>query len=433
MNVLIATLGSSGDVNPFIAVGLALRGRGHRVTFLANAYFDKQVRSAGLEFAPLGEAMDLRIVADRPDLLHRRKALVAILDSMIVPHIPVVIDALTGLIRETRADLVLAHHTCVGAHWICERLGVPSAGAVLAPLLWPSLEDSRVFLAWEPQGPPPWYQRARDRIACWGMRWVVDRRFNRVRRRYGFPAGSDLFYADVLGGSVNLGLWSRHFRGSMSDDPPHGRICGFPWFDRHDEFEHASDEVEQFLQDGEPPIVFTLGSAAVHLAGDFYSCAAEACRILRRRGVLLTRYAENAPRDLPSGVRAFTYVPFSRLLPRACATVHHGGIGSTAQGMRAGRPTVIVPFCNDQFDNAARAQRLGVSATLHRTRLTPPRLADALRSVLEDAAASPRAAQLGHLLSAEDGALTAAIALEGACPRGPREGEAPAQPQAASP
>jgi len=80
--------------------------------------------------------------------------------------------------------------------------------------------------------------------------------------------------------------------------------------------------------------------------------------------------------------------------------------------MRAGRPTLIIPFCNDQFDNAARAKRLGVSATLHRTRLTPQRLADALRSVLDDPAHATRAAHLGKLLSAEDGALTAALALE---------------------
>jgi UDP:flavonoid glycosyltransferase YjiC (YdhE family) len=200
----------------------------------------------------------------------------------------------------------------------------------------------------------------------------------------------------------------------MPDDPTNGRICGFPWFDRHGEFEQLPTDVERFLQAGEPPIVFTLGTAAVHVSGSFYGCAAAACRILGRRGVLLTRHLEYAPKNLSSDVRAFTYVPFSTVLPRACATVHHGGIGTTAQAMRAGRPTVIVPFSHDQFDNAARAKRLGVSVTLTRKRLIPHALADALRSVIDEPALNDRAARLGDLLSTEDGALTAAMALEDA-------------------
>ncbi len=323
-----------------------------------------------------------------------------------------VLEALGRAIRNRRPDMVLSHHTCPGARWACQRHGVPFSGAVLTPLLWPSYKDPCVFMSWEPQDPPEWYRKCRNLAARWMLRRVVDGRFNRVRRDYGLPRGRDLFYAEALAGLVNLGLWSRHFRDSMPDDPPNGRICGFPWYDRHKDLEHPVDDLERFLDDGDRPIVFTLGTAAVHTAGDFYACAAEACAALARRGLLLTRHSEYAPSNLPRGVRAFTYAPFSTVLPRGCATVHHGGVGTTAQAMRAGRPTVIVPFSHDQFDNAARAKRLGVSSTLKRTRITPRSLVEALRTVLDDPGVAARAQALGQALSQEDGALTAATTLE---------------------
>ena len=414
MKALVTTVGTSGDINPFIAIGMALQKRGHQVVLLVNPYFESQVREAGLEFVPLGDPIDLRQIAEMPDLMHPRKALRLTLDTLILPQMPITIDTVGRLIRELHPDIVLSHHTCPGTHWICERCGVPSAGAVLAPLLWPSSKDPSLFLSWEPETPPSWYLRSRNRISRWMLRRIVDRRFNQVRERYGFAPKRDLFFGETLGGVVNLGLWSCHFRGLMPDDPPNGRICGFPWFDRHGEFEQRPADVDEFLRDGEPPIVFTLGTAAVHTAGSFYGCAAEACRILGRRGILLTRHREYAPQTLPPNVRAFTYVPFSTVLPRACATVHHGGIGTTAQALRAGRPMVVVPFSHDQFDNAARAKRLGVSATVKRGRLSPRALADALRVVIEDPGIKSRAKRVGDLLSAEDGATTAAMALEDA-------------------
>ena len=412
MRVLITAIGTSGDVNPFIAVGIALKERGHEVVLLVNPYFEGQVRGAGLEYLPLGEPIDLRLIAKMPDLMHARKGLKLTLDKLIVPNMPIILDAIGMEVRDRRPDIVLSHHTCPGSRWACQRHDVPFAGAVLTPLLWPSSKDPCVFMSWEPENPPEWYSRWRNRAARWMLRGVIDRRFNRVRLDYGMSRGRDLFYAEVLGGVVNLGLWSRHFRGAMPDDPPNGRICGFPWFDRHKDLEHPEDELEKFLTGGDPPIIFTLGTAAVHTAGDFYASAAKACADLGRRGLLLTRHTEYGPSSLPRGVGAFTYAPFSTVLPRGCATVHHGGVGTTAQAMRAGRPTVIVPFSHDQFDNAARAKRLGVSATLRRKKATARSLSEALRTVLDDPAVAARATSLGEALSQEDGAVTAAIALE---------------------
>ncbi len=412
MKVLIAAIGGAGDIHPFIAVGITLKARGHEVRMLMNPYFERHVHHAGLEHVPLGPWFDLKRIEEMPELNHPRKGPGLTLKKFILPNMPVVIDAVDTAIDAVRPDVVLSHHTCHGARWACERRRIPCAMAVLAPLAWFSDGDPSVFQAWEPQDPPAWYLWCRSRIARWLLRRMIDRPFNEVRHRCGFPPQRDLYLGDVRGGVVNLALWSRHFRGPLPGDPPKGRICGFPWFDRDPEREYSADEIEQFLADGEPPIIFTLGTSVVHMPGHFYEHAAEACRLLGRRGMLLTRHQEYAPKDLPRGVRVFTYAPFSTVLPRGCATVHHGGIGTTAQAMRAGRPTVIVPVAHDQFDNAARARRLGVSATLDRKKLSPNTLAAALRRTIEDAETAHRAGELGEKLSGENGGVTAAETLE---------------------
>jgi UDP:flavonoid glycosyltransferase YjiC (YdhE family) len=116
----------------------------------------------------------------------------------------------------------------------------------------------------------------------------------------------------------------------------------------------------------------------------FFHSAAQACALLGRRGVLLTRYPEQLPAKLPAGVIHCDYAPFSQLLRRATCLVHHGGIGSTSQALAAGIPQLIMPMAHDQYDNAARIQRLGLGMTLATTRFTPRRLARQLSKLLEN-------------------------------------------------
>ena len=197
----------------------------------------------------------------------------------------------------------------------------------------------------------------------------------------------------------------------MPDDPPNGVICGFPWFDGAATRE-PDPGLESFLAAGEPPIVFSLGSSAVHVPGSFYEEAAEACRQLGRRGILLCSTADAGPAGLSDSVRAFGYVPFSRVLPRGCASVIHGGVGTMAQALRAGRPTVVVPFAHDQFNNALRVEALGLGAKVSRKRAAASGLASTLKRVLEDPDVQSRCRRMGDLLEREVGAAQAADRLE---------------------
>jgi UDP:flavonoid glycosyltransferase YjiC (YdhE family) len=236
--------------------------------------------------------------------------------------------------------------------------------------------------------------------------------FNRLRREHGLAPLKDCWREACRGGDVNLGLWSPAFRAPLDNDPPNSIICGFPIHDRHGEQEHASELVERFLAAGPEPVLFSLGTAAVHVARGFYQMAADACRLAGRRGMLLVGNSGVTVHNPPPGVGVFTYVPFSRVMPRVAASVHHGGIGTTAQGLRAGRPTVIVPHAHDQYDNAARAKRLGVSETVKRPGLTARKLADALVGVLDNPTAQANATVLAARLKTEDGASVAAEAVE---------------------
>jgi rhamnosyltransferase subunit B len=412
MRILITSVGSHGDIHPYVGVGQALRRRGHEVALLAQPYFKRVAEDAGLEFIAVGDYLDLREIAQRPELMGSWNGTKRILQDLIIPEAPKVFHALEAEFSRRRPDVVFTHHICFGVTWACEKHGVPVATGCLSPLAWPAPQDPAHFTPITRRDPSPRAMRWWLRLARFGSRHSYDPPLNRIRRELGLPKGRDWVLREFRSGDINLGLWSRHFRGPIESDPEHGHICGFVWFDRHKEQEHAPEEVERYLHGGEPPIIFTLGTTAVHVAGPFYQAAADACAILKRRGMLLTGHADYAPRRLPAGVAAFTYAPFSSVLPRGCATVHHGGIGTTAQSMRAGRPSVIVPFAHDQFDNAARTRRHGVSATVRRSGLSADGLAAALRSVLDKPEPAVRAAQLGQALSIEHGEDVAAERIE---------------------
>lgn len=418
MRVLLASVGSHGDINPFIAIGRALAARGHDAVLLANPYYQRQIEDTGggLRFAPMGQFLDLKLLdKSHPDIMHPRKGFGAVL-SLIKDGAKDAFESITEMAAQGWVpDAIVHHHICVGAAWAAERLGVARAAVVLAPAMWLAHADTSCMYSWMPLKQAAVFRWLMIKAAGPAMRLLIDRPLRPVRRELGLPPAKNMYLSATLGGELNLGMWSPALRqpfGTMGGDPTSGVVCGFPWHDRHDEQESGDREVERFLDDGDPPILFCLGTAAVHVAGDFYQCAADACALLGRRGMLLVGPGRPAPARMPSGTRTFEYVRFSKVMPRCAVNVHHGGIGSSGQGMRAGRPTVVIPHAHDQFDNAARLKRLGLSATLGRPKVTPQSLAVAIKSVLDDPKVGERAAEVARSLAGEDGALRAAMEIE---------------------
>jgi rhamnosyltransferase subunit B len=190
------------------------------------------------------------------------------------------------------------------------------------------------------------------------------------------------------------------------------KITGFPFYDgRHQK--PLPTELLKFLDAGPPPIVFTLGSSAVWVARDFFEESIDAAQKLGRRAVLLIGDERNRPqKSLPAEILAVDYAPFESLLEHACVVVHHGGVGTTSQALRAGVPTLIVPFAFDQSDNAAHAARLGTSRTLYRRAYQAERVARQLDNLLTKPQYAVNAKQVAAQLRSENGAVTAVNLIE---------------------
>jgi UDP:flavonoid glycosyltransferase YjiC (YdhE family) len=218
-----------------------------------------------------------------------------------------------------------------------------------------------------------------------------------------------------------LALFSSVLAEPQPDWPPRTRITGFPFYDRRDRAGGGEDEegnglspaLRDFLDAGEPPIVFTLGSSAIWVAKDFYRESIAAARALGRRALLLTGHERNRPVEpLPAGIAAFEYAPYGEVLPRASVVVHQGGVGTTGQALRSGRPMLVVPFSHDQFDNAARVARLGCGRTLPRAGYNAASATRELRAILTGESYKINATEIGRRVRAEDGTRAACDAIE---------------------
>lgn len=225
--------------------------------------------------------------------------------------------------------------------------------------------------------------------------------------------GGDALFEGKYSSKLVLALFSEAFAKPQPDWFKQICVTGFTFYDG------SSDtglplELSQFLNAGPPPIVFTLGSSAVHVAGNFYLESAIAAKKLGYRAVLLTgKDKSNIPRSLLSeNIVAFDYVPYSMLFPHAAVIVHQGGLGTTAQALRSGRPMLIVPFSHDQPNNAARVERLSVARTIARDSYTAERAATELSQILNNPTYAKKAAELGRQIQAENGVQAACDLVE---------------------
>ena len=209
-----------------------------------------------------------------------------------------------------------------------------------------------------------------------------------------------------------LALFSKLLADKQTDWPPQTVITGFPFYDTDREV-GLPPQLVRFLDEGPPPIVFTLGSAVSMNAGSFYNNSVACAKLMNQRAVLIVgKNNRNLLPSLPTEVMAVQYAPFAELFPRAAAVVHHGGVGTTGLAMRSGRPMLVVPQAWDQPDNGERVARLGIARTLSKGRYTPHRAVAELRRLLENPTYSQRAAEVAAQIRQENGVETACDALE---------------------
>lgn len=390
MHLIVSGLGSYGDVLPMVGLGAAMRARGHRVQVIANPYFRSVVEGAGLELLPLGTSEEYLELTAHPDLWHPRRGLKLVLTRGAMAYL----RATYALYEQhhRRGETVLAAHGLdLAARLFHEKHGTPMATVHFAPFAIVSLHSTPRYIgAPSMAGWPRWLKAAQ----FWAVdRWLVDPivgpPLNRFRAELGLPPVARVFSRWNHSPRLVLGLFPVWFGPPQPDWPPQTKLVGFPLSDG-EQSGALPAECEEFLGAGAPPIVFAPGSANVQ-AQDFFRTAVAACERLQRRGLLATKYTEQLPGSLPPSVQHVGFVPFSRLLPRAAALVHHGGIGTCAQGLACGLPQLVMPMAYDQLDNGLRLQRLGVGAVVRQHKFTPRRVAAALAGLIETPAVRERA------------------------------------------
>jgi rhamnosyltransferase subunit B len=416
MNTLLLTLGSHGDIHPFIALGKALRERGHGAIVASNPYFGEQIAESGLMFEPLGERLDLRTMIEDHKIMDSNRGPLNVFRQLILPYVRDFVKWTRELLRKHQPDRVIYHPIVVGVPWACElEGGVPTVSITLSPTLWGTEGDPLVMLPFHGVNPGAFASRFDRWISTWFMRLALDGGLNHIRRELQLPPQRDHLRRHGREAGLNLALWSPLFRPPLPGDPANSFITGFTWHDRDHTQEPPSGELSRFLDAGEPPILFSLGSTGVHAAGRFFHSAVEATRALGARALLVVgrdqRPPDNMPRD--GSMLAVAYAPFSSIFPRASVVIHHGGVGTTAQALASGRPTLITPMAHDQFDNAARVRRLGCGETIHFRKVNAKRFAHTLALLRNDNRYANAAAAIAPRIAAEDGAARAAELIVG--------------------
>ncbi len=417
-NILISTLGSAGDIHPYLAIAVELVGRGHRVAMMTNPVFQERIVHCGVTFYPIGTAEDYYRVITNTDLANPFKSPLLVLRELMGGTIEGTIGAMEHAIESFGPDVVLRHHISIGSRWMARKHNIPVVTGALAPMFFMNPDDPSIHNPL--QGPSAGRRTMQFRmwVQKLYLRWFMDRPLNRKRAAYGFARERDIFRLELRDCERLLGLWSPAFRGPMAGDPAHSSITGFCTFDNAHPSERNSPyarALEEFMMRDEPaPIVFTLGSSIVHHHNGFYDLAARVVSERNARAVLLVGDEKVIPRDLPPGILAVPYAPYRAVLPRASAIVHHGGVGTTGAGLGAGVPSLVIAFANDEFDNAARVQRLRAGLSLHARKLSLRTLRSSLDELLTSKEIAQGASRIGSEMKRDNGPGAAADAVLGA-------------------
>ena len=422
LRIVLSNIGTLGDINPLIAIALELRRRGHEPVMALPNVFREKIAPLGIEFHTLRPDIDPTNTKLVEMIYDVKKGTETGLREFLYPVLRQTYDdLLDAATRPARADLLLLGELNYAGPIVAEVTGIPWASYVLAPFSF--------FSAYDPPVLPPYPGLARADKAP-GMGRAMRRLARFVTRNWpepvyelrcnlGLPRGKNPIFDAKHSPELVLALFSRALGTEQRDWPANTLITGFCFYDADAGNAALPANLEAFLAAGEPPIVFTLGSAAVLAAGDFYEQSAHAAKRLGVRAVLLVGNdprndprKRQQPQDLPDSICVAEYAPYSGLFPRASLVVHQGGVGTTAQCLRAGRPMLIMPYSHDQPDNARRMKRMGAARTIQRSQYKPWRVARRVRAMLADSEFARKAQKAAEQVARENGVKSACDALE---------------------
>ena len=378
-HAILATVGTDGDIYPFLALGQVLRARGYRVTLATHEHFARKAAAADLEFCALVSHAENEVLLENPDLWHPVKSPVVIA-RWGVQFLERQYHQLRKLAQEPHSFLV-AGIGVIAARLVQEKHAVSLASVALQPWVIASNTAPPVMMtglglpAWAPQPIKNLYWRGVDQIGL----WLMGNELNSLRVSLDLPPVSRVFRW-WNSPQLVIGFFPEWYGPPQGDWIPQLRLAGFPGGHSHSTSALA-EEITQLCDAGPPPVAFTFGTGMRH-AHELFRQAVAACQSLGVRGIFITQSPDQLPHPLPPYILLCAFAPFRNLFPRCAAVVHHGGIGTTADALASGIPQLILPFAFDQLDNAQRVQKLGVGNFLKASRRTPARIAGLLGRLL---------------------------------------------------
>ncbi len=422
MKIVFAVFGSLGDMHPMNALGLELKRRGHQIIFAAMEFYREKIETLGFEFRPMRPDLNPEDKELARRVMEAKTGTELLLKEILLPNVRPQYEDLLKAVED--ADLLITGEVVFAAKSVAEKTGINWITTSLAPASFLS--------SYDPFVPPTaqWLRHFRFLgRPLFGTIFVLIRRlvkswlgeYRVFRREIGLDEDHNPVFDGKFSDLLHLAMFSRVLGKPQPDWHSPTLQTGFCFYDGKDDYGAISEDLENFLGAGEPPIIFTLGSAAVMDARDFFEESAQAAQILGRRAVLLYGIFNDPPKIVGSGelrveserqIIAVPYAPYSQVFPRAACVVHQGGVGTTAQVLRAGVPHLVMPYSHDQPDNAARCERLGVAKIISRDSYTAETAAKTLRKLLSDASYKTNAREAALIVNAEHGTKVACDAIE---------------------
>lgn len=415
--IILSTFGSSGDLNPFLALGLALRARGHDIRFAVQDNFRSTAEALGFPVDLLSGNVVASLAPTARQMLGKSNP-VASLSVLVQEGILPTLSANVEELRQAclQADLLVASSGQFAASFVADLTGIPWVTVSLSPVTIPS---AHLMTQPQPFTLPGPIQRASNRLS-WKLGALLlgraaDRPINRVRASYRLPPRRELFWLGNASDKLVCLACSPAFQPPPPDWPAHVQMTGFCFWDTPSTWQ-APPELEAYLGDERPLVAVTAGSIGPEMRRAFIPYFRTSIAAIHQAGArALVIGLEDSDLGLPpdQGVLAVPFVPYSTILPRCAAVIQHGGIGTIAQSLRFGTPALVIPWGFDQLYAAHQVARLGAGLCLPWRGFTVERATRALRELLYTPRAREVAQHLRDQLSREDGVAALCAAIEG--------------------
>lgn len=382
MKILLITLGSQGDINPFIRLGLNFKKLNCEVTVVTSEVYADTISSCGLRFLACGTASEYQNHINNPDLYNEKKNLKLIYQYIILRSMRKIYAIIAEF--DPKDTLIIATPFMLGARLAQEKLGFSLITVCLQPVLFWSIIQPPKLPGLSLEKTPYFLKKL---IFAMLDRWVIDKilspQVNQFRKELGLKKIHSICSKWMFSPQKVIGLFPDWFASKAPDWPPQTELTNFLDYDVNAN-QPLAREIVHFLQSGKPPLVLTYGTCSTQCES-FFSLCLEAARKLDQRVIILTPFPNQLPLLNSNNEMHADYVPFNQLFPHVSLVIHHGGIGTLSKALSMAIPQLIVPFTGDQFDNADRIEQLGAGLALVTKNYSVENVIDKMQELLNSA------------------------------------------------